>query len=210
MRKLFATARAFFSVIQKKCAVEIATNEIAQHNGKIAREHLQPMFGEERERHTEIIECVSNAVREAAHDEKRHTKEEWQVLALSGKGDGRRHDKAATDGEDAVAPPAGSKSAFQNALRRFLQGHRRAANHQGNQEAANDVAKEYEQQLEHLTLLNKPGRAGVELEGVVHNSKKAESKEHGPHNGLGSEIAETGDAYADASQNGRTEEFKQS
>lgn len=183
-------------------SVEVAPYEIAHHDGGVECEHAESVFAEVVHWHAEVIECVGYAVGESAHDEQRHTKEQWQILALTGEGYGCGHDKSAPYSQHATFQRTCGKAAFKNLLRRVLQVYGAASGYQRHEQAANDVAHQYEQQLPGFSFFDKSGGAGVEFQTVVHNGKQTECEKHGSHDSfLVGKVAETSNADANASQN---------
>lgn len=144
---------------------------------------------------------------EAAHDEERHTKQQWQVLSLAGKGHCSGHDETATYGQHTASERSHGQSALQNLLRCFLQRHRAASHHQRHQQAAYQVSTQDEQQLSHFTFLDKTRSARVELQRIVNHGEKAKGKQHSTNDAFLCQIAKSGNTDTDSCQYGGAEEL---
>ena len=81
----------------------------------------------ECERGREVVEGVSHAVGEAAHNEERHREKQRQEILLSCKCHGSCHKKAATDSEDSATDSSCTEAELNDILRRSLDVHRRDA-----------------------------------------------------------------------------------
>ena len=105
-------------------AVEIAANQIAKYDTYIYGEDRDEIGLPECERNAEIVECVSNAVRESAYDEERNSEKEREILLLLGKLNGGGHDEAAADAEKSAAECTCTQAKFQYVLCCCLDLHR--------------------------------------------------------------------------------------
>ena len=176
--------------------VEVAADEIADDDADVEDQDTQPVVGNERHRHAQIIISVGNTVREAAHDEEWHTEEQRKVLTLAGKGDCRGHDESAAYGKDASLERSDGKSSFEDLLCSVLKRHWRTACNEGYEQTAHDVAKEDEQQASALILLYESCCACIEAQAIVNHSEQAECEQHGSDDALFGKIAKA--CYADA------------
>ena len=103
-------------------AVEVATDEVAEHDGNVKAEDVAKVGKKEFGGDGEVIEGVCYAVGKATDDEERHPKEGGEHIALARKGYGGGHNESATDGKQSAAERADSEATFKHTLCRFLQG----------------------------------------------------------------------------------------
>ena len=103
-------------------AVEVATDEVAEHDGYVKAEDIAEVGKKEFGGDGEVIEGVCHAVGKAADDEERHTEEGGEHIALARKGYGGGHNESATDGKQSATERADSEATFKHTLCRFLQG----------------------------------------------------------------------------------------
>ena len=102
-------------------AVEVATDEVAKHDGNVKAEDIAEVGKEKFGGDGEVIEGVCYAVGKTADDEEGHTEEGGEHIAFARKGYGGRHDESATDGKQSAAERTDREAAFKYALCRFLQ-----------------------------------------------------------------------------------------
>ena len=150
----------------------------------------------------EIVEGVGHAVWEAADYEERHAEEERQVAALPGEVDGRGHNHATADGEHATHEGSGREATTQDFLGHVLEVERRATEHETYEQTADDVASEDSREERKLPLADETGRPRVELQPIMHDGQEAERKSDSTDDGFLGKVAEAGDAYADAGEDG--------
>lgn len=184
----------FFPNMVADDAVEVAADEVAQHDAEIEDENLGPKDGVEINGNAQIVESVGHTVGKTAHDEERHAKEQREILSLAGESDGGGHNHTAADGQNAAPDRSDGQAAFQNLLCRILKRHGTHAGDDGHNEAADDVAQENKEQLSHFTFFNKAGRSGVEFQSVVHHREQTESKKDGADDALLRQITEAGNS----------------
>ena len=113
-----------FGVAAHDPAVEVAANEIADHDDAVEGQDAAEVGAPVIQRGAGIEIRISNAVREAAHNEERHAEEHGHVVALAGEGDGGGHDEAAADAEKSAAECTCTQAKFQYVLCCCLDLHR--------------------------------------------------------------------------------------
>ena len=133
-------------------AIQVASHKISKDYADIYAEDLKEMCLDECERHTKEIECVCNAVRKAADDEKRNSENEGKELILTGKLNGRSHDESASYGKDSAFERTCSHSEFKNLLSRLLYCQRRNSGEHRNQKTAYNVSEKYQEKISDLVL----------------------------------------------------------
>ena len=97
-------------------AVEVTTNEVPKHDGKVKAEDFAKVGKEEVGGHGEVIERICHAVGETTHDEEGHTEEGGEDIAFARKGYGGGHDESATDGKETAAQRTYGEATFKNGL----------------------------------------------------------------------------------------------
>ena len=97
--------------------VEVATNEVANHQAGVEHQHLGQVGEGETRGYGEVIKRVSQAVREAAVNEEGHAKQQRCILTFTSEGYYGSHNEAAADGQQACTHGADGKAAFENFLR---------------------------------------------------------------------------------------------
>ena len=105
-------------------AIEIAADQVTQHDADIDAEDLEGMRLQEGRRHRAIVEGVGHAVGEAAYDEERNREQEREHVALAGECHSCCHEQTAWDAEEAASEGSGLESEFKDLLRCCLDIHR--------------------------------------------------------------------------------------
>ena len=108
-------------------AVEVATDEIAEHDGNVKAENIAEVGKEEVGGDGEVIERVGHAVGETTDNEEGHTEEGGEHIALARKGYGGRHNESATNGKQTSTQRTNGEATFKNGLCGFLEGLGRSA-----------------------------------------------------------------------------------
>ena len=101
-------------------AVEVATDEVAEHDGYVKAEDIAEVGKKEFGGDGEVIEGVCHAVGKAADDEEGHTEEGGEDIALARKGYGGRHNESATNGKQTSTQRTNGEATFKDALCGFL------------------------------------------------------------------------------------------
>ena len=148
-------------------AVEVTANEVSKHDGKVKAENFTKVGKEVIGGDGEVIERICHAVRKTADDEEGHTEEGGEDIALARKGYGGGHNESATDGKETATQRTYGKASFKNGLRRFLKRLGRGARQKCYEQATEDVAKEYENEVGHFVALDEPRKTCVEAKTVV-------------------------------------------
>ena len=177
-------------------AVEVATDEITEHDGNVKAEDIAEVGKEEVGGDGEVIERVGHAVGETTDDEEGHTEEGGEHIALARKGYGGRHNESATDGKQSAAERTDSEATFKDALCSFLQGVLRNSCQERHEQASEDVAKEHEDEVGHFVALDEACKTRVEAKAVVDYRKESEGKEDASDNVASSEVTKTCNAHA--------------
>ena len=177
-------------------AVEVATDEIAEHDGNVKAEDIAEVGKEEVGGDGEVIESVGHAVGETTDDEEGHTEEGGEHIALARKGYGGRHNESATNGKQTAAERTDSEATFKDALCRFLQGVLGNSCQERHEQATEDVAKEHEDEVGHFVALDETCKTRVEAKAVVDYRKESEGKEDASDNVASSEVTKTCNAHA--------------
>ena len=178
MRYAFRSLLVLFGVTAHDPAVEVAAHEIADNDDAVEGQDAAEIGAPVIQRSAGVEISIGNAVREAAHDEERHTEEHGQIVSLAGEGNGGGHDESAADGKQTTIHESQIQAALQQCLCRFLQGHGAQAGEDAHSGAADDVAQQHQQHHAHLIPGNESGCAGVETELVADNGDKGEGEDN--------------------------------
>ena len=181
-------------------AVEVATDEVAEHDGNVKAEDIAKVGKKKFGGDGEVIESVGHAVGETTDNEEGDTEEGGEHIALARKGYGGRHNESATDGKQSAAERTDGEATFKDALCRFLQGVLRNSCQERHEQATEDVTKEHEDEMGHFVALDETCKTGVEAKAVVDYRKESEGKEDASDNVASSEVTKTCNAHAYATK----------
>ena len=103
-------------ILVKNNAIEVASDEVAQHDAHIYTENFKSMSLEECERNCQIVECICHTVSESADDEERNSKEKRNEASLACKIHRCSHEETAADAKETASECTGLEPEFKNLL----------------------------------------------------------------------------------------------
>ena len=97
-------------------AVEVATDEVANHQAGVEHQYLGQVGKGEVRGYGEVVERIGQAVGESAVDEKGHTEQQRCILSFTSESNHGSHDESAADGQQACTYGTNSEATFKNLL----------------------------------------------------------------------------------------------
>ena len=111
-------------ILSQNNAIKIAADKVAEDDTAVDAEDFPYVEFPEGKRHAAVVEGISNAVGEAAHDEERNCEEERKEVLLAGETDCCSHHDTAADSEEAAAESTDTETELENLLGSALDVHR--------------------------------------------------------------------------------------